>query len=67
MPSSRLFGHMWLPSTSARFHGPGHEGDGCVHVVILPYMQVRQEELDKEIPYQSRILGQTTNQNSFVL
>ena len=30
-------------------------------------VQVRQEDLDKETPYQSRILGQTTNQNSFVL
>ena len=41
---------------------------GSVHVlVILWHVQVRQSDLDKEIPYQSRILGQTTNQNSFVL
>ena len=34
---------------------------------VLLCMQVRQEDLDKETPYQSHILGQTTNQNSFVL
>lgn len=34
---------------------------------VLVFMQVRQEDLDKETPYQSHILGQTTNQNSFVL
>lgn len=41
---------------------------GPVHgLVIMWHVQVRQSDLDKETPYQSRILGQTTNQNSFVL
>jgi len=41
---------------------------GCTHVMLpLLCMQVRQTDLDKETPYQSHILGQTTNQNSFVL
>ena len=33
----------------------------------MVHAQVRQEDLDKETPYQSHILGQTTNMNSFVL
>ena len=57
---------MFCAAVMAR--GAGLCACGYVHVLrLLWHVQVRQSDLDKETPYQSRILGQTTNQNSFVL